>query len=532
MRYRFAAFEFDADDQELRREGRVVEATPQVLAILRFLLVSRDRLVTKKELIDEIWEGRAISDAALTVRIRALRQALGDSGAEQRLIKTVRGRGFRFVGEVALEHGKVAAVPAQSPTSSSQTPDTTAPAQDPLSQIPESRPKVAVLPFELLAPAGELDLLARALPDEILTSLAKLRTLAVIARGSSFQLASFSTSPGDVRQQLGADYCLSGQMELRGERLSLALELADTRTNGALWRDSYERPLSDVLSIREDVVDQVAREIQERIKQNELLRSRLCLPSDINAWQYFHRGFEATFDMSQHDLTYAFDCFTRAAELDPSYARGFAGQASILAMQAQYSDPGERSSLLGRAFELGHQAVALDPLDSMCDMALFWPAFVSGDITATRRALQRGVDNSPGNSPAMMEQARVEAYLGNGETALRLVERTNALNPLEREHPVTLQIRVLAHMAMQDFAGALPDAQVLRARKLADPQSLMVLIAAMSLNGMDQEADQAAADLRTLRSGMTADQWIATWPMLSDGMRAILCEGLYMRELA
>jgi DNA-binding winged helix-turn-helix (wHTH) protein len=100
MRYFFEDCALDTDRRELRRGPDVVPTTPQVLDLLEYLIRSRDRVVSKDDLVNAIWNGRIVSDAALTTRLNAVRRAIGDSGEQQRLIKTFPRKGFRFVGTV------------------------------------------------------------------------------------------------------------------------------------------------------------------------------------------------------------------------------------------------------------------------------------------------------------------------------------------------------------------------------------------------------------------------------------------------
>src|SRR6187397_2196037 len=100
LRYLFEEYAFDTDRRELHRGADVVTIAPQVFDLLDYLIRNRERVVSKNDLINAIWNGRSVSDAALTTRLNAARTAIGDSGEEQRLIKTLPRKGFRFVGRV------------------------------------------------------------------------------------------------------------------------------------------------------------------------------------------------------------------------------------------------------------------------------------------------------------------------------------------------------------------------------------------------------------------------------------------------
>jgi DNA-binding winged helix-turn-helix (wHTH) protein len=215
MRYRLGDLEFDTERFELRAQGTALAVEPQVLAVLQLLVEQRDRLVSKDDLIARVWGGRIVSDAAIASRIKSARAALGDDGTAQRMIRTVHGRGFRYVGEV---------VEVAAPTAAATPPVL-------------ARPALAVLPFGWIGAADAHAVAAEAIPHELIAELARLRWLHVIARGSSFRLGA---DGGDVRavgERLGVRYCVSGTLEAQGPRVAVAVELADTRDAGVVWAE-------------------------------------------------------------------------------------------------------------------------------------------------------------------------------------------------------------------------------------------------------------------------------------------------------
>ena len=113
MLYRFGDFELDLDRFELRARGERVPLEPQVFALLALLVDARDRAVTKAEIFEKVWDGRPVTDAALASRVKSARQALGDDGRAQRYIRTIHGRGLRFVAQVWMEAAAAAASPSR-----------------------------------------------------------------------------------------------------------------------------------------------------------------------------------------------------------------------------------------------------------------------------------------------------------------------------------------------------------------------------------------------------------------------------------
>ena len=161
MRYRVGEHVLDLRKFELRKNDCLLPAEPQVLSLLFLLVENRDRLVSKDELVATIWGGRAVSDSAISSRIKSARQLIGDDGEAQRLIRTVHGKGFRFVGEVSACEAEVTGI-------------------RPL-DAPGSKPSIAVLPFDCTDPS--LSIISDGVPHDLIVGLSRLRSMMVIARG-------------------------------------------------------------------------------------------------------------------------------------------------------------------------------------------------------------------------------------------------------------------------------------------------------------------------------------------------------------
>ena len=186
----------DVDRRELRRDGELVTVEPQVFDLLVFLVENRERVVSKDDLIDAVWDGRIVSESTLTSRITAVRKAIGDSGEQQRLIRTVPRKGVRFVGQVRSEQSvadsKAAAAAANT------MPASTGPAL----MLPD-RPSIAVMPFQNMSGDHDQEYFADGLVDDIITALSRMRWLFVIARNSSFTYKGRAVDVKQVGRDLG-----------------------------------------------------------------------------------------------------------------------------------------------------------------------------------------------------------------------------------------------------------------------------------------------------------------------------------------
>ena len=215
MIFCFDEFELDPGLYELRREGAPVRVEPQVFDLLLFLVQNRDRVVSRDEIVDAVWDGRIVSEATISTGLKGARQAVGDDGRQQRLIRTVHGRGFRFVGTV--EEREEAAAPAD--------PARDAPAEDATAAAPASpaarrsvKPIVAVLPFDNLS-AGSDAFFADGLTEDIITNLSRFRELQVVARTATFQFRERGMTPGEFCRELNAGYFVEGSVRRAGDRV-------------------------------------------------------------------------------------------------------------------------------------------------------------------------------------------------------------------------------------------------------------------------------------------------------------------------
>ena len=256
MRYLFEEYAFDTDRRELHRGADVVSVAPQVFDLLDYLIRNRERVVSKDDLIDVIWKGRSVSDAALTTRLNAARSALGDSGEEQRLIKTLPRKGFRFVGPVREAKGPA---PAQQPK--------------PALPLPE-KPSIAVLPFTNLSSDLEQEYFADGMVDDIITALSRFKALFVIARNSSFTYKGRAVDVKQIGRELGVRYVLEGSVRKAANRVRITGQLVDTATGAHLWADRFDGGLGDVFDLQDQVTESVVGAIAPALEKAEIERAK------------------------------------------------------------------------------------------------------------------------------------------------------------------------------------------------------------------------------------------------------------------
>ena len=279
MIYRFGPFELDPATVELRARGEMLSLEPQVFALLALLVENHDRLVSKDEIIEKVWDGRVVSDAAVASRVKSARQALGDDGQRQRFIRTVRGRGFRFVAKINVLRGSAGYGGLQGATDPGGS--NISPLAHQLERV--SRPSLAVLPFRMMGARERYPALAGALPDELICELSRLRWLSVTARGSSFRVGS-DRDFSEIGQLLGVRYCLSGAIEVSDRRLLVIVELIDTLDSSIVWADRFSGRIDDVHSMRDEIRSRALMALDIQIPMHEANLARVAAPDDLDAW--------------------------------------------------------------------------------------------------------------------------------------------------------------------------------------------------------------------------------------------------------
>ncbi|MEX0337740.1 MAG: winged helix-turn-helix domain-containing protein [Arenibacterium sp.] len=277
MYFAFADFELDAERAELRRGGEPVRIEPQVFDLLKLLVSSNNRLVTRDEIFDEIWGDRIVSDAALASRIRDARKALGDDGATQKFIQTVQRRGLRFLGEVSTT------VPAGTGTQTQQS-------MPPADQDPFERPAVAVLTFEDVAGGEDNATLSLALTDELIAALSSWRLFPVVSRHSSARVDAARLSAVDIGRELGARYLVHGTFRRVGNRLKLQMAVTQTEQNAQIWSERLTCDMAELFDVEEEVAAQIASLVTPELEGSEARRIMRKAPDSMTAWELAMRA--------------------------------------------------------------------------------------------------------------------------------------------------------------------------------------------------------------------------------------------------
>jgi TolB-like protein len=449
--------------------------------------------VTRDELIEAVWGGRIVSEAAISSRIKSARAALGDSGATQRCIRTVHGKGLRFVGAVE------------------DMPPAAAAGSVPQAPVPSARPSLAVLPLAVVGDPGPWAILAEAVPHDLITELSRLRWLHVIARGSSFRLAA-DADPREAGRRLGVRYAIGGTIELMGSRLALSVQLTDTASTGVLWAERYDTALDDVHQVRARIAASVTAAMDVRIAEAEAGAARLKSPEALDAWSAYHLGLQRMFRFTAGDNAAASALFVQALAMEPDFARAHAGLSFTHFQTAflRYSPDVQTAAKLAR----GHaeQAVALDGLDPFVNLAMGRSFWLEGRLENSLGWLERATLLSPNYAQGVYATAWARTLLGDGATGRAEADRAMALSPIDPLHYAMLATRGLGHLVLGETEAAAHWAE--RAARAPGAHVLIAMIAAAAhaLNGDAARAERWAGEARRTGAGLTQADFFRSFP--------------------
>lgn len=496
MIYQFAGFELDTGRVELRDHGVAVAVERQVFALLRLLVENSGRTVTTDEIIDNVWKGRAISNAAVSSRVKSARKAVGDDGRAQALIRTVHGVGFCFMADTTTR----ASISFPGPEDD--------PHPNPSRSV---RPSIAVLPFRVTGATQPEFPIAQALPHDLITELSRLHWLFVIARGSSFRFGAGDASLDEVRQKLNVQYCLAGAVEMSGKSLIVSVELSDTRDSHIVWSERFRGGIGAVHEVREHIVRAVTSAVEVRIPFNEAQRASLKSPENLDAWSAYHLGLHHMYRFNKADNDAATQLFERAIALEPGFARAYAG-LSFTHFQSAFLRYTNDSKAAARAQSCASQCLERDPLDPFGHLTMGRALWLRGDLEASLPWLERANSLNPNYAQARYSRGWVEALLGSAEASQSNIAAALDLSPLDPLVYGMLGVRALSYLVGPDAAEAVVWAE--RAANAPGAHALIEMIAAAAhaLNADEAKAKGWTQSVRSRAAHLNKDDFLRAFP--------------------
>ena len=482
---RFESCILDTQRRELWKAGKLVSVEPQVFDLLEYLIRNRDRVVTKDEILNSIWGGRAVSESTLTSRINAARSAIGDSGKGQRLIKTLRHKGMRFVGRVQEERdlGNTG-VPAHSAGS----------AEKPALALPEN-PSIAVLPFANLSGDPAQDYFADGMVEEITMALGRLPWLFVIASASAFTYKNRAVDLRQVGIELGVRYVLQGSIRREGDNVRIAVQLTDASHGHQILSERFDGVLGEIFSLQDQVATQLSARIAPTLQSKEAERARHKPTSNLTAYDLFLRALPPrrdTIEQNEESLRLLY----QAIELDPAFSTAYGLAAWYHEIPVTFGWVPRTDSRMREGLRLANLAAEIGESDPealwMAGVAI---AVLSGDYPRGAALVERSLALNPNSARAWWASGLLQTHLGAAEIALEHYARSRRLNPLGTAGYAYWAAIAVTRFHMDDLDGALDCADKALADWQDSPVALRVKAAVCGLQGRLEEGQSCVQRL-------------------------------------
>jgi len=495
--FQFEDFLLDPERRELRQADALVALEPQVFDLLTYLIRHRERVVTRDNLLDAIWNGRVVSESTLTSRINAARRAVGDNGDEQRLIRTIARKGVRFVGAVT-ELAGAAAKPVEADAWRAPPP-----AGLPL----PDRPAIAVLPFTNMSGEAEQDYFSDGISEDIITALSKLRWFFVIARNSSFIYKGRAVHLRQIADELGVRYVVEGSVRKEGERVRITAQLNDVATGSHLWAERYDRELADVFAVQDEITEAIVAAIEPQLYAAESFRAQRKPPDSMDAWDLVMRALSHYWRVTRQDHVVAQALLEKAIALDPSYGKalGLLGTSYMFTAHMGWM---EMTTALPAAERAARAAIRADDEDAWAHNALGHVHLFARRFEDSVAEFETALRLNPNFALAQGYHGLALGYCGRWQEADEAARRAIRLSPRDPYAPVYFGIAAYARFLGGDYAEAIRLAQESLRQRGDFVGGHRVLTAAAGMAGQTGIAHAALKELRRAQPNISL-AWIA-----------------------
>jgi TolB-like protein len=513
VRFLFHDCALDTERRELHRASGFIAIEPQVFDVLVHLIRHRDRVVSKDDLLASVWQGRAVSDSALSNRINAARNAVGDSGERQSLIRTLPKKGFRFVGEIREEQ-----------PSSGTSPIVSNPIETPELPLPD-QPSIAVLPFTDVSVDQDQSYFVDGISEDLITGLSRIRWLFVIARNSSFIYKNRSVDMKQVSRELGVRYVLEGSVRRSGKRLRISAQLVDAPTGIHYWAERYDLEAGEMFAVQDEITSSVAAAIEPHLLAAEGLRASSRTAGNLGAWEMVARAQTQYWRLTGPDCEAAIALLQQAVEAHPDYApaRSLLGFYLVFAAHMGWVDR-ERALVPGRAHAV--RSISLDDRNPWSHSALGYAALMQWRTEESIAAFRRALDLNPNSAAAHSYLSHGLAFAGHDREAIEHGEIAIRLSPLDPEMARFFGGIAVAHYTARRFGEALRyTTEALRLRPgFQGAQRLRC--ASLAQTGRLDEARSFLATVRCQQSQLSID-WIRKYvPYQTPELMELFVDGM------
>ena len=503
MLYLFGDFALDRERRELRAAGAVVAVEPQVFDLLVYLIENRERVVSKDDLIAAVWQGRVVSNSTLTSRINAARKAVGDSGEQQALIRTIARKGFRFVG--TLRDQPVASAEARE-------------------AVDAARPAIAVLPFVNMSGDPEQEYFSDGISEDIITALSKLRWFFVIARNSSFVFKGKAVHMKQIADELGVGYVVEGSVRKSGDRVRITAQLNDVATGSHLWAERYDRSLADVFAVQDEITEAIVAAIEPQLYAAENFRAQRKAPDSLDAWDLVMRALSHYWRVTRQDNVVAQALLEKAISIDPNYGQAL-GMLATSYMFCAHMGWADRAAV-GSAERAAIAAIRADNDDPWAHQALGGVYILERRFDNSLAEFEQALRLNPNFAMAQAYYGLSLCYSGRWQEGDEAARRAIRLSPRDPFLGVYYGVASYAQFTGRNYDEAIKLAREGLRQRGDFVGAHRVLTAAAGMAGNKELAKSALAELKRAQPNVSLAWIAANMPIRHDAERDRYLEGL------
>jgi TolB-like protein/DNA-binding winged helix-turn-helix (wHTH) protein/Flp pilus assembly protein TadD len=467
--FEFGPFRLIPKERRLLRNSLVEPLTPKAFDLLTALVENAGHLLTKEELLKQVWPDSFVEEANLSVKMSELRRVLGESPNDNQFIETVPRKGYRFVAEVIERSADLITPPAATTSETEPSTFTEAEANTGQTGTSPTRPRsqyawivavsavlligivalwfgrerffggneaspirsLAVLPMANLSGDPSQDYFAEGMTETLISGLAKVGSLRVISRTSVMSYKGGQKQIPDIARELDVDAVVEGSVQRFGDRVKIDVKLVDARNDHYIWSESYDRQISDILALQNEIARTVTQAIQLKLTPQEETRLASAKPIDPVAYDYLLRGRYYFDHQTKTDNQKAIEMFEQAVSADPNFAAAHAALAQACVWRFFLFTPDEKR-WEEKAFVSVEKALSLDPDLAEAHLArgrLLWTPSNHFPHDKAIEEYRQALDLNPNLDEARNQLAVVYSHVGLLEESLDELHKAVAINP-------------------------------------------------------------------------------------------------------
>lgn len=512
--FTFGPFRLSPGRRELLARGQPIALGARAFDLLLALVRRNGLLVSKDDLLAEVWPGTTVEENNIQVQISALRKVLGSDPDASRYLVTIPGRGYRF------------AAPIQRSMGARPTIDTSI-RSDPSLSLPD-KPSIAVLPFDNMSDDPKQKYFADGMAEEIITALSHCSGLFVIARNSSFTYKGRAVDVRQIGAELGVSYVLEGSVRRAGNRIRFVGQLIDATSGNHIWADRFEGETSDVFDLQDRMTANVVAALEPKLQFAEIERIKQKPSANFSAYDHRLRALQLEYEFTEQSINAALRHLQRAVEIDPNYAPAMALAAYCYGWRRTQGWTKDAAAETADGLRLMNRALSLDKFDaSVLWMSALAVWQLAQDPAQAMDLVSRSLEINPNSSIACTVAGWLEVFTGHFAEGRELLGRAQRLSPRDPRAWFTANGMAMASLGESRWEEGVTWARKARVQNPGHIGSMRLYAANLAHLGRLDEAAQTVADMLRAQPGLTIAKTreprmymrADLWQKFADGLR-------------